>query len=261
MLIGAVANRGLLGLLTRRSPGVPTEPADAVEAAGGYTSLVALTATAQVGAFTDVLVVRSVAGAFVAGEYRAGVQVPTQLIGLLFRAFDVAYPRLAVATAAEAAAFLATWSARWGLVAGAALGVTAAARNPLVSLLLGRPDAVAADVLVLFCLVWLANYTVHGLALYFIATGRHPVLTRVVLLEYAANLAATLILVPAYGARGSAVATLVTLTICNVVVLPRLLRKGFGAAVTIALRSSLLPALGAFAVADGLTTALLRVAG
>ena len=97
-------------------------------------ALVALNGVAQVVNLTDITTVRGIAGTQEAGRYRAGTQLPTALILLIYRGFDVLLPRLAAGTTAEAARLLRRAAPAFSMLIGATLGGVVALRNPDVRL-------------------------------------------------------------------------------------------------------------------------------
>jgi O-antigen/teichoic acid export membrane protein len=188
-------------------------------------SLSLLGGAAQLVNFTDVISIRTLASAAQVGIYRAGSQIPTVLVGLIYRGFDIVMPQLAAATDDDAAQIVRRRAPRLALVVGAAGGLVIGLRRPLVSLVLGHSNHDAETVLWLFALVWLANSVIHPASLLLIARRRQRAIVRLVGLEYAANLVLTVALVPTLGAVGSAIATLVTLSASNLVFLPRILTR------------------------------------
>jgi O-antigen/teichoic acid export membrane protein len=122
--------------------------------------------------------------------------------------------------------------------------------------MLGHNNHDAQTVLWLFAVVWMVNSVIHPAALLLIARRRQRSIVRLVGLEYAANLVLTVALVPALGAVGSAIATLITLAASNLVLLPRILAKDLPS-LPIArhlLIDCLLPTALAAAVTIGATT-------
>jgi O-antigen/teichoic acid export membrane protein len=223
LLVSAVLPRLLL-LSDASVRGHVRSPSPAtVEVRGQTLSLTLLASAAQLVNFTDVLAIRGLSGTADVGVYRAGTQFPTLIVGLLYRGYDTVMPQLAAASESGAARLTRT-AAPWlavavGLASGAVIGL----RSQLVRVVLGHSNHDAETVLWLFATVWLVNSVVHPAALLLIARRRQGAIVRLVCIEYAANLLLTVALVPAFGAVGSAVATLVTLTLSNLVLLPRIL--------------------------------------
>jgi O-antigen/teichoic acid export membrane protein len=200
-------------------------PADGHHAASGTLSLTLLASAAQLVNFTDVITLRSLASPADVGVYRAGSQVPTAIVGLIYRGFDTLMARLAAAPESDAARLLRRHTPYLAVAVGVSNGLVIGLRRPLVRLVLGHPNHQAETVLWLFATVWLANSVIHPASLLLIARRRQAALVRLVTIEYIANLALTVALVPAFAAVGSAVATLITLTASNLVFVPRILAR------------------------------------
>jgi O-antigen/teichoic acid export membrane protein len=100
-------------------------------------------------------------------------------------------------------------------------------RADVVTVLVGHRSILAEEVLLVFCGVWLVNIPVHGLMLLLIARGRQSVFIPLVAVEAIANLALTVVFAMVIGPIGAALATLVTIVVTNVIVLPVLVRKEF----------------------------------
>jgi O-antigen/teichoic acid export membrane protein len=200
-------------------------PVDGVQAQSGTLSLTLLGSAAQLVNFTDVITLRALASPSDVGVYRAGSQLPTALVGLIYRGFDVLMARLAAASEADAAQLLRRQAPYLAIIVGASNGLVIGLRRPLVHAVLGHDNHQAETVLWLFALVWMANSVIHPGSLLLIARRRQRALVRLVTSEYVANAALTVALVPAYTAAGSAVATLITLTLSNLVFVPRILAR------------------------------------
>lgn len=225
VLTTAVVSRGALRLRPPPLPARGSATAPPSGEAGALRSLIALTGLAQLLSVIDVVAVRLLASAQEAGRYRAGVQVPTQAVGLLFRGFDAIFPRLASLPEDVACELLRHAARRFAVLLGVVVGGIVASRHLIVELVLGSPDATAARVLVVFTGVWVVNNTVHGPALLLIARRRQAALLPVVTMEFAANVVLTAALVVPFGAVGSAAASLVTLVVSNALFLPRVLQR------------------------------------
>jgi O-antigen/teichoic acid export membrane protein len=220
LFITSTLSRGLL--LTRHEirTAIRDHPVDGPILRSQSLSLTLLGGAAQLVNVTDVLSVRALASAAQVGVYRAGSQIPTVLVGLLYRGYDTLMPRLAAATEEDAATLVRRTAPKLAVVTGVTLGLLVGLRAPLVRLVLGHSNHDTETVLWLFAAVWIANSGVHPAALLLIARRRQQQIVRLVLAEYLANLVLTIALVPAFGAVGSAVATLITLAVSNLVVLP-----------------------------------------
>jgi O-antigen/teichoic acid export membrane protein len=204
---------------------VRARPTASDQVRGQAVSLSLLGGAAQLVNFTDVVSIRTLATAAQVGVYRAGSQIPTVLVGLLYRGFDTVMPQLAAASEDDAAYLIRKTAPRLGVIVGAAMGLIIGLRRPLVRAVLGHGNHDAQTVLWLFATVWLINSIVHPAALLLIARRRQGSIVRLIGLEYAANLVLTIALVPSFGAVGSAVATLVTLGASNLLLLPRILAR------------------------------------
>ncbi|MHB8219925.1 MAG: oligosaccharide flippase family protein [Acidimicrobiales bacterium] len=187
--------------------------------------LLVLSIAGQVIAATDLLVVGAVATASAVGLYKAGNTVPNQAISLLFTGFDTTYPNLAGSSDAigqeRAVRFLTRITC---FVGGAMFATLVLLRTDVVRVVLGRPSPLAEAVLIVFCGVWLANIPAHGLSLLLVARHRQRVLVPLVAAEATANVALTVPLTLWMGPIGAAVATLVTIVVSNLIVLPYLVR-------------------------------------
>lgn len=262
---GLFASSALIarGVVLGRARGlaVPRSTGQEPKRGRGLRSLLVLGGIGQVAALTDVALVRALADSAEAGRYRLGAQVPTLLAVVVYKGYDVVYPRLTAATGPDLPAELWRWNRLWALGTGGVLGTCVALREPIVRALVGRDDATTATVLAVFAAVWLANFAVHGVSLWLIAQQQHAVLVPVVFVEFVANVALTVAVVPRFGAVGCAYATLATLVLSNCIALPLLLRRTVPEVVVLVVRSSLLPAFAAAAAALVLMTAAIELAG
>ncbi|MDP9182069.1 MAG: polysaccharide biosynthesis C-terminal domain-containing protein, partial [Actinomycetota bacterium] len=231
VLVGVLSSRlVLLGWRAARAPWVPVIPHSCtkyvlVNAWRESRWLLLLTVAGQVIAWTDLVIVGAFRGTAMSAEYRLGVIVPTQVTALLFRAYDVVFPLLARGSVTEQERITRLLTRIFAAGSGVVLGVLIALRTDVLWLL-GADDErrVATTVFVIFCFVWAANVPVHGLALLLIAKNRQSVFAPLLAAEAALNIVLTLLLTPLYGPIGAATATLVTLVVSNLVVLPMLAR-------------------------------------
>ena len=187
--------------------------------------LLVLGVAGQVIASTDVLVLGLMSTAAVVGLYRIGSIVPTQLAILLQRGQDSGFPAVAGSEdrrSQERAMDLLTRV--FAVAAGALFGVVILHRAALASLLVGHPSTLAASVIGLFAAIWLVDLPARGITLLLIARAEQRRLVRLVAVEAAANLVLTVVLVAAVGPLGGAWATLGTIAVANLVVLPLLAR-------------------------------------
>jgi len=182
----------------------------------------------QVIAATDLVVVGAVATAAAVAFYKVGGLAPNQVVGWLFNGYDTIFPSLAATQdkgGQEAATLFLTRVASY--VAGSSFCAMALLRADVVTVLVGHRSILAEEVLLVFCGVWLVNVPVHGLMLLLIARGRQSVFIPLVAAEAIANLALTVVFAMVIGPIGAALATLVTIVVTNVIVLPVLVRKEF----------------------------------
>jgi O-antigen/teichoic acid export membrane protein len=232
--------------------------------------LLVLGVAGQVIASTDVLVLGVMSTAAVVGLYRVGSTVPTQLAILLQRGQDSAFPALAGSDdrrSQERAVELLTRV--FAVVAGALFGVVILERASLAALLVGRPSPLAASVVGLFAAIWLVDLPARGISLLLIARAEQKRLVRLVAVEAAANLVLTVVLVATVGPLGGAWATLGTIGVANLVILPVLARRFLSiSAARLVMVSGVghellgfLAALGALVLASALPAGAVRLAG
>lgn len=256
-LLGVAVDRAVLLVRIRRQvpwfvarPSVP-ERAALRGVAGFALPLLVLNASAQLLVVSDLVVIGSLVGAAAVGVYQVGALVPLQLGGLLMIGYNVAFPTLAGsddrAGQESATAFL---TGLFAFVGAAGLALAALLRADVVEVMLGRPSALAGDVVAITCAVCMANLALHGLVSLLIARGEQAVMARLVAVELPLNLVLTVSLVLAMGTVGAAVATLATVAVLNFVAFPIASRGRFArpALATVA-RHGLLPTLAGAAVA------------
>jgi O-antigen/teichoic acid export membrane protein len=225
LFVTSVVSRGILFADREVRRQARSQPIASDQVDSQAVSLSLLGGAAQLVNFTDVMSIRALASAAEVGIYRAGAQIPSVLVALIYRGFDIVMPQLAAVTEEEAAQLIRQRAPRLAIAVGAAGGLVVGLRHPLVRLVLGHFNHSAATVLWLFALVWLANSIIHPASLLLIARRRQRSIVRLVGIEYAANLILTVALVPALGAVGSAIATLITLSASNLLLLPRILAR------------------------------------
>jgi O-antigen/teichoic acid export membrane protein len=202
-----------------------------------------LSLAGQVIAWIDVVAIGAIVGASTAALYRVGSSVPGQAIGLVYRAFDVSYPRLSAGDDAWQlrATTLLTRVACAG--SGVAFAGLIALRGDIVRILTGGSSGLAQLVLIILSLTWAANVPAHGLGLLAVARGRQSFFAPLVCVEAAVNVALTILLVRLWGAPGAAWATLVTLAVSNLLILPMLLRRVMQGSLSLVLGHGLAPLL------------------
>lgn len=200
-------------------------------------------ASGQIISWAALVIVGAVVGAGAAAVFRVGMLVPTQSIALLYRAYDVIFPRLSAAEERSQTSATTVLTRVFSALAGVLAATLIALRGDLTTFLLGRQSATAEIILVLFALMWACNVPAHGVALLAIARGRQRILTPLVTAEAAANIALTMALVPRYGVGGAAWAALLSLGVFNLVVLPFAMRRHIARAVRIVVGDGLVPLL------------------
>ena len=224
-------NRIILGALIRREIKwlkiVPSRPrwTDLSKVASFTLPLLVLSIGGHIITVTDLIIVGSVVSASAVGLYRLGSMIPTLAVGILYKGYDTAFPAIAGTGAISQNEIIAFLTRLFGFVAGLGFGLLALLREDIVAIVLGRVSPTAASVLFVFCLVWIANVPVHGLALTLIARGKQRSFVPLVAIEMVANLVLTVILTPRLGAIGAAVATLISLAVSNLLTLPIILRR------------------------------------
>jgi O-antigen/teichoic acid export membrane protein len=197
--------------------------------------LLVISVFGQVIAATDLVVVGSVATAAAVAFYKVGNLAPNQAVTWLFNGFDTVFPSLASTEdvrGQEAATHFLTRVASY--VAGSSFCAMVMLRADVVTVIAGHQSNLAEEVLLVFCGVWLVNIPVHGLMVLLIARGRQRVFIPLVVAEAIANLALTIVFAVVIGPIGAALATLVTIVVTNVIVLPVLVRKEIGSSWRIA---------------------------
>jgi len=191
--------------------------------------LLVISVYGQVIAATDLVVVGAVATAAAVAFYKIGNLAPSRAVSWIFNGYDTVFPSLAGTQderGQEAATLFLTRVA--GYVAGSSFCAMALLRADVVTVIVGHQSSLAEEVLMVFCGVWLVNIPVHGLMLLLIARGKQGVFIPLVAAEAIANLALTVLFAVVIGPIGPALATLVTIIVTNVIVLPILVRKEFG---------------------------------
>jgi O-antigen/teichoic acid export membrane protein len=203
--------------------------------------MLVLALAAQIVAWTDVVSIGALIGASASALYRAGTLAPTQSAGLLWRGYDVVFPVLSRSSNQDQERATSLLLRVFSAVAGVGFAAMIALRRDVISIITGAESTLAEYVLVVFCLVWAINMPAHGLSLLAIARGQHGVYMPVVIGEAVCNLLLTLALVSVVGARGAAVATLITLLISNVAAVPFALRRTIPTALRLVTSDGLVP--------------------
>ncbi len=184
------------------------------------------------------------------------------MINLIFRGYDASFPALAQERdehRQEAATSVLTRLA--SITSGVALGGAAWLSADLVQVLSGQGSALGENVLRIFAVVWCINAAAHGLALLLIVRLEQRVFTPLVIGESVLNLLASVLLVRLLGPIGAAWATLITIAVSNLILLPMLTRRHFeGSTFSLVLTNGLLFACLGAAVA-GIVVRLTAASG
>jgi O-antigen/teichoic acid export membrane protein len=232
LLAHALVARGGLAFQVRRcSPWVPLRPRRpswlAVRRVGLLASpLLIIGVGGQLITTTDLLVVGAVSSMSGVGWYRAGSSLPTQTSGILFGGYDVVFPWLAESDDRDhQIAISLVLMQTFSLVGVAGLALMATLARDVLFVLAGESNRLGVQVLVLFCAVWAVNIPIHGLALLLVARGEQRVLTELLVVELVGNVVLTVLFGLAFGPVGPAIATLLTIVVSNIVVLPLLVAK------------------------------------
>lgn len=223
-------------------------------------SFMLLAATAQVINWTDVVIIANLRGAEDVARYRIGVMIPTQLVALAFRGFDVIYPRLARASADDHLTALRLPTRVLCSGAGAVFGALIALRHDVMTLTTGADDVASRRVLILITLAWAANVPVHALALLLMARGHQSLLLPITLLEAVGNIVLTIAATVQFGVVGAAAATLASIAVSNLLVLPAVSRRRIPGARRVVYVDGLLPLAASLLVLLVLTSAASRIA-
>lgn len=248
-LIATVSARCYLILrLRRRLPWFRLRPVRLTRAAAstiGTSSfpLLLVGAAGQIISWAALVIVGAVLGAGAAAIFRVGMLVPAQTTALLYRAYDVIFPRLSAAGARSQTQATMVLTRVFSALAGVLAATLIVLRGDFTGFLLGRESPAAESVLVLFALMWACNVPAHGVALLAIARGRQRALTPIVTAEALLNIALTLALVPPFGVRGAGWAALISLGVFNLVVLPIVMRRHIASAARIVIGDGLVSLL------------------
>jgi O-antigen/teichoic acid export membrane protein len=184
-----------------------------------------LTIASQIAIGSDVPIVGAFYGSIAAASYGLGAAIPASAAALLFTVLDVAFPSLSSTARGQSARLMQSM-----LIIGSALGALGFATIALNSAALlkvwvGTAPTLAVAVMVIYSGTWLLNVPSHVLTIGAIAQGHHHVLAPVVLSEALVNVSLSVLLAATYSPTGPAIATLVTLFVSNIIVLPLILRR------------------------------------
>lgn len=235
-LVRIVVSRGLISRWVRLlgSLDLPRRPslASLREIWRPARSLLVLSTAGLVVSSTDVLLLGALSGSAVAGAYRIGSLLPMQAADLLFRGYDAVFPLLAGERDPVIQARVTRMLTRvFSILAAAGLGTAALNADAVVQVLSGASGGLSSQVLIVFCIVWSVNVVIHGPILHLLSRGGQALLGRVVLAEMGMNVLLTVVLVAIVGPIGGAVASLIVVTISNLIVAPAVMRSALGAGV------------------------------
>lgn len=182
----------------------------------------------QLGLMTDVPIVGWWFGEEAASAFALGARLPGAGASLLFAVLAASFPRLVSAPADQRQRLASGLLCLATTLAAAGFGTAALHANGWFELWVGTAQPLAVEVLWLYALTWTLHAPAHVLSSMAIALGRHRVLSAIVLAETFANLGLSLWLAAAGLPTGPALATLATLFVSNVVVVPWLLVRELG---------------------------------
>lgn len=173
----------------------------------------------------DVLIVAGFYGAGAAASYGLGAAIAAMAAALLFAILDLAFMRLTQAQTSEAARLV-----RWMLIIGAALGALgfgAIALNggALLRVWVNSAPSLAVLVLITYSAARLLSVPGHVIATAAVARNQQATIARVVIGEAIANVALSTLLAATYSSIGPAVASLITVFVFRVVILPFAVRR------------------------------------
>lgn len=174
--------------------------------------------------FVDLVALTTIHGAATAGLYRLGSVLPGQALNAFFRGYDVIYPRLSDATR-DPQQLLMSVNRIAAAVAGFGLGGVAGAHDVVTALMLGSRSRITSAAVVGFSVVALLNVPAHGLSLLAISRNSHRPLARVVGAETLVNVVLTVALVRLHGFLGAIAATIISVGVSNVVMVPRVVAR------------------------------------
>ena len=184
----------------------------------------------QLGLLSDVPIVGAFFGEDSASAFALGARLPAAGAGLLFAIVAASFPKVVTETPLRQKRLTSSLLCMACVLAGAGFGFAALNAHGLLKLWVDDAPALAVNVLWIYALAWGLNAPAHVLASVAIALGKHRVLAWLVLVESIVNIGLSVLLVAftSVGAVGPAWATLATLFVSNVVILPILLVPRLG---------------------------------
>lgn len=224
-LVSGLFSLVLLGSEDRRVLTLRTRLPDVRRVIRFAAPLWVVAAGTQVGFGTDIPIVGAFFGADAAGAYAVGATLPLAAAGLLFALLDTAFPRLVASREPERQDRSRRLILVGSLLASLGFGSLALHAEDVLTVWVGSAVPLAVTVLVVFSLVWAANTPVHVLTLQAVAQDRHTMLGPAVICEALASIALSLVFASLGFPAGPAIATLLTLAVSNLFVLPFLLAR------------------------------------
>ena len=184
----------------------------------------------QLGLLSDVPIVGAFFGEDSASAFALGARLPAAGAGLLFAIVAASFPKVVTETPLRQKRLTSSLLCMACVLAGAGFGFAALNAHGLLRLWVDDAPSLAVEVLWIYALAWGLNAPAHVLASVAIALGKHRVLAWLVLVESVVNIGLSVFLVAftSVGAVGPAWATLATLFVSNVVILPILLVPRLG---------------------------------
>lgn len=173
-----------------------------------------------IGMATDVPIVGVMFGAEVAGAYGIGAVMPAVVAGLVFVLLDTGFPRLATLATASVGQVVRVLSTVGTLVTALGLGVIALSSADMLTVWLGSSSELTVGVTVAYAAVWMINVPTHVLVLAAIARDRHHLIGPIVIAEALVNVFLSVALALVVGPLGPAIATVATVGLTNLLVLP-----------------------------------------
>jgi hypothetical protein len=172
----------------------------------------------------DTLVVGGFYGADTAGRYAQGTALPAMAAGVLFAITGAAFPRMVAAREGEPRRWIGAQFFLAAFLAAIGFGFIALHEDALLTVWVGRAASLAVTVAMIACASWTLNAPANVLSNLAIARGVHGVLGPIVVVEALANLGLTIWLASSWSPAGPALATLATIFVSNVIVVPFVLR-------------------------------------
>lgn len=203
-------------------------PSDARRVLAGAMPLILVGVGGQVITTTDLFILGGFYSPAVVGLYKSGSLLPTHAVGVLYQGYSVALPALAAANEQRTQEkTVAVLTRVGGYVAGLSFGTIALLRRDVLQILTGGSAALAETILLLFCALYLVTMVAHGISLLLIARGKQRRFVWPTLLEIIVNGALTFLFIHLFEAKGAAIATLVTLGVSHLFLVPVVAKHEF----------------------------------